>query len=45
MFCNNCGKEMPNDANVCPNCGKPVEGSDVVVNAEVKAQPAKKSNF
>lgn len=23
LFCNNCGKELPNQANFCWNCGKP----------------------
>ena len=25
MFCAKCGKEIPNDAKVCPNCGAAVE--------------------
>lgn len=25
MFCTKCGKEVENNANVCPNCGCPIE--------------------
>ncbi|MGN1204877.1 MAG: zinc-ribbon domain-containing protein, partial [Lachnospiraceae bacterium] len=24
MFCGNCGNQVPDGANVCPNCGTPV---------------------
>lgn len=27
MFCTNCGAEIPNDSNVCPNCGKAVNNT------------------
>ncbi len=26
MFCKNCGKEIPDGANVCPNCGQAPNG-------------------
>ena len=26
MFCNNCGTQLPDNANVCSNCGTPVNG-------------------
>lgn len=25
MFCTNCGTQVPDDANVCPNCGQPMK--------------------
>ena len=28
MFCNNCGKEIPNNSNVCGYCGSPVKPLD-----------------
>lgn len=30
MFCTGCGNQLPEEANVCPNCGKPVEGAKKV---------------
>ena len=27
MFCNSCGKGMPDDARLCPYCAKPVAGT------------------
>ena len=27
MFCGNCGNQVPDGANVCPNCGTPVAGA------------------
>jgi hypothetical protein len=32
MFCGNCGKELPNDANFCLKCGKP-QGTTVQAEA------------
>src|SRR5256885_12810356 len=32
MYCGNCGKELPNDANFCLKCGKP---QGATVQAEV----------
>lgn len=29
MFCSNCGNQMPDDAEVCSNCGKRLEGARV----------------
>ena len=29
MFCGNCGNQVPEGANVCPNCGTPVAGAPV----------------
>lgn len=29
MFCPNCGGQAPDGANVCPNCGKPLNGAPV----------------
>lgn len=29
MFCNQCGKEVPNNANVCPYCGKALKQGQV----------------
>ena len=30
MFCTGCGNQLPDGANVCPNCGKPVDGTKKV---------------
>lgn len=27
MYCTNCGTKLPDEANFCSNCGKPVSGS------------------
>ncbi|MCR5094591.1 MAG: zinc ribbon domain-containing protein [Lachnospiraceae bacterium] len=27
MFCTSCGSQVPDDANVCPNCGKPLRAA------------------
>ena len=29
MFCGNCGNQVPEGANVCPNCGTPLAGAPV----------------
>lgn len=29
MFCTKCGKKLPENANVCPNCGKEVKKSEI----------------
>ncbi len=34
MFCTNCGVEIPDDANVCSQCGCAVEGHTPVVAAQ-----------
>ena len=33
-FCSNCGKELPEGANVCPGCGTAVGGAPAVVEAD-----------
>ena len=43
MFCGNCGNQVPEGANVCPNCGTPVAGAPVQQAApqqNVNIQPA-----
>ena len=30
MFCSNCGKEIANNAIMCPNCGAPVKREPVI---------------
>ena len=35
MFCTGCGRELPEDANFCPDCGK----------AAVRSQPEEKAAF
>ena len=42
MFCNKCGKEMPDDSKFCPACGAAV-GSDADETAKPAAAPEKKS--
>lgn len=34
MFCEKCGNQLPEDANICPNCGSPIIGA-----AQAQAQP------
>ncbi len=36
-FCSGCGKELPEDAKVCPSCGKPVEGAEPAEPAQAQA--------
>lgn len=38
MYCTICGKMLPDDAVLCPQCGAPVDGAKP---AEVKTAPAK----
>ncbi len=33
MFCNNCGTNIPDGQNFCPNCGSPAAGTSPVSNA------------
>lgn len=40
MFCQNCGKEMPNDSLFCPECGIKQE-PDVVVQKSMQNEPRK----
>ena len=40
MFCGNCGNQIPDDANVCPNCGTPVAGAAPQANSQPVVQPA-----
>lgn len=39
MFCNNCGKEIDNEATVCPGCGRPTGAK---ADAGIAAKPKKK---
>lgn len=34
MYCNNCGREIDDKANVCPNCGVKPEKRNVIVEDE-----------
>lgn len=34
MYCRNCGQEIPDDVNFCPNCGVPVKETGEPVNVE-----------
>ena len=45
MFCSNCGKEVPEGANNCPNCGAPVSTSAKVNDAMNNAVDATKNLF
>ena len=40
MFCGNCGNQVPEGANVCPNCGTPLAGASVQ-----QAAPKEEVNF
>ena len=40
MFCGNCGNQVPEGANVCPNCGTPLAGAPVQ-----QAAPQEEVNF
>ena len=46
MFCENCGKEIPNDAKFCPECGAPIgdpaETEEFVMEEAVSDIPAPK---
>lgn len=37
MYCSNCGKEIPADANVCPGCGTVQNGSSAAKKPAVSA--------
>ncbi len=36
MFCSHCGKELLDEAVVCPSCGTPTENLEVIVEKEEK---------
>lgn len=38
-FCRNCGKQMDENANVCPSCGTKVNDEPVKVDAEIVDRP------
>lgn len=42
MFCNNCGTEISDGTNTCPNCGAVVD--EVATATITDNQPEKKSN-
>ncbi len=44
MFCAKCGKEIPNDAKVCPNCGAAVEEEKATPVVEAKPVEAPKKS-
>lgn len=44
MFCAKCGKEIPNDAKVCPNCGAAVEEENATPVVEAKPVEAPKKS-
>lgn len=37
MYCSNCGKEIPTDANVCPGCGTAQNGNGAAKSPAVSA--------
>ena len=45
MFCEKCGKEMPNDAVVCPECGAPTGVTANAATGEVLSTDAGKKNL
>lgn len=45
MFCEKCGKEMPNDAVVCPECGAPTGVTANAATSEVLSTDAGKKNL
>lgn len=44
MFCTKCGKEVPSDAKVCPNCGAVVEEVNETPVVEAKPVEAPKKS-
>ena len=44
MLCQNCGKEIPNGADFCTNCGAPVESAGNADNAKANAPAEHRSS-
>jgi len=45
MFCENCGKEIPDDAKFCPECGAPIAGSGKTDTMEMNTEPMQEAAF
>lgn len=43
MYCNKCGKKLPQDANICPECGNILEANNIQKENEPKEEIKKKS--